>query len=105
MKETAHGDSLANTEGNYQRTRMQEEMLFRKLRDMGCQDVDSKSTHMKPEKKIVCVIELDDHTFCSLSAREWDQVVAEGLKNCGYANGQNITNIRLFSCPEIRSCN
>lgn len=29
------------------------------------------------------------------------QDVAEGLKNCGYANGQNITNIRLFSCPEM----
>lgn len=175
MEEIVHKGPLAKAEENYQRTQMQEELIFRKLRNMGCritkqrqlllniilqeecasckeiyykarkedprigtatvyrminlleeigainrknmytipvsviagtddrecQDRNSKYAQMKAEKEIVCVIELEDHTFCTLSAREWNQVVAEGLKNCGYTSGQNITNIRLFSCTEI----
>ncbi len=31
-----------------------------------------------------CTIELEDHTICQLSAKNWHRVISEGLRACGY---------------------
>lgn len=42
-----------------------------------------------------CVIELDDNTVCHLSAMDWYQVISEGLKACGFADSQRVTNFDI----------
>ena len=152
---------------NYQRTKMQEEMIFRKLKDMGCRvtkqrrillnvilqeecasckEIYYKARKEEPRigaatvyrminlleeigaisrnnmytiprwgkcpsggavcvgsgKKIACVIELDDHTSCCLSAEECCLVVTKGLKACGYIQCQQVTNILLPASLEMK---
>ena len=45
-----------------------------------------------------CVIELDDDTVLELSAGQWNEVIREGLRSCGYMNGQNIRSVAAYSC-------
>ena len=45
--------------------------------------------------EIACVIELDDHTVCQLTAQRWFVVISEGLKACGYLDQQQVTGITL----------
>lgn len=45
--------------------------------------------------EIACVIELDDHTVCQLTAQRWFVVISEGLKACGYLDQQQVTGIML----------
>lgn len=53
------------------------------------------------DKEDVCIIELDDNTVCRLSARNWNQVLVAGLKECGYLKNQNIKNVAILeSEPE-----
>ena len=52
-------------------------------------------------KENVCQIELDDHTFCNLSAQSWYRVISEGLKVCGYVKGQKVTNVMMDSCENV----
>lgn len=57
-----------------------------------CQDCD---------KDNVCKIELDDHSFCNLSAQNWYRVITEGLKVCGYVKGQKVTSVLIDSCENV----
>ena len=45
-----------------------------------------------------CTVILDDQTTYHLSAKKWNQVVEEGLKACGYLNGQKICSISVRPC-------
>ncbi len=58
-------------------------------------DEDRISVCMRPGEEIVCIIELDDHTACCLSAREWYLVMTEGLRVCGYIKQQKAVNILI----------
>ena len=49
--------------------------------------------YMDENQDTVCVVELDDHTICRLSAQKWNQVMREGLKVCGYIGRQQIVRI------------
>ena len=51
------------------------------------------SFYMDGNRDIVCVVELDDHTVCRLSAGTWNRVMREGMKVCGYIDGQQIVGI------------
>ena len=174
MEESERQDQSMKAGENYQRTKMQEEMIFRKLKDMGCRvtkqrrillnvilqeecasckEIYYKARKEDPRigaatvyrminlldeigaisrnnmytipraalagsgwgkcpsegavcvgqgKKIVCVIELDDHTSCCLSAEDCCLVVTQGLKACGYIRCQNVTNILLPASLEMK---
>ena len=174
MEETERQDQPMKAGENYQRTKMQEEMIFRKLKDMGCRvtkqrrillnvilqeecasckEIYYKARKEEPRigaatvyrminlleeigaisrnnmytipraalagtgwgkcpsggavcvgsgKKIACVIELDDHTSCCLSAEECCLVVTKGLKACGYIQCQKVTNILLPASLEMK---
>ena len=58
------------------------------------------SCRMNCDRENACVIELDDHTICSLSAAEWYQVISAGLKLCGYIMEQNVTNVTVEPCEK-----
>ena len=172
MEEIGYGNQLTKAEENYQRTKMQEDIIFQKLKDMGCRvtkqrrillnvilqeecasckeiyykarreepkigaatvyrminlleeigaisrnniytipgadpvgagcgecsDMDGGCACVEQEKKIACVIELDDHTSCCLSAKECCLAMTKGLRACGYIQCQNVTNILLSPC-------
>ena len=174
MGEIERQNPFTKAEENYQRTKMQEEMIFRKLKDMGCRvtkqrrillnvilqeecasckEIYYKARKEDPRmgaatvyrmvnlleeigaisrnnmytipraalagtgwgkcpsggavcvgsgKKIACVIELDDHTSCCLSAEECCLVVTKGLKACGYIQCQKVTNILLPASLEMK---
>ena len=175
MGEIERQNPFTKAEENYQRTKMQEEMIFRKLKDMGCRvtkqrrillnvilqeecasckEIYYKARKEDPRmgaatvyrminlleeigaisrnsiytipgaapvgagcgecsdmdcacveqgKKIACVIELDDHTSCCLSANECCLVMTKGLRACGYIQCQNVTNILLSPCMETKT--
>ncbi len=42
-----------------------------------------------------CEIVLDDDTVCHLSPGNWNRVVREGMKQCGYLKNQNIAKINV----------
>ena len=172
MEKLTHKDPSTGIDENYQRTKMQEEMIFQKLKNMGCRitkqrqillniilqeecasckeiyykarqedgkigaatvyrtinlleeigaisrnsiytipgsapvgagcgecsDIDRGCACVEQEKKITCVIELDDHTSCCLSAKECCLAMTKGLRACGYIQCQNVTNILLSPC-------
>ena len=51
-----------------------------------------------------CTVVLDDSTTYHLSAQEWNKVVAEGLKSCGYADDDHkIVSVSVRQCDA--SCN
>ncbi len=41
-----------------------------------------------------CEITLDDNTVCRLSAGNWNKVVREGMRWCGYLKNQKIAKIK-----------
>ena len=174
MEEIGYRNQLTKAEENYQRTKMQEDIIFQKLKDMGCRvtkqrrillnvilqeecasckEIYYKARKEEPRigaatvyrminlleeigaisrnnmytipraalagtgwgkcpsggavcvgsgKKIACVIELDDHTSCCLSAEECCLVVTKGLKACGYIQCQQVTNILLPASLEMK---
>lgn len=61
------------------------------------------SCGMKCEKENACIIELDNQTECRLSAQRWYQVILEGLKACGYVEGQKVTSVTVESCEKACS--
>lgn len=61
------------------------------------------SCSMNCDKENACIIELDDNTVCRLSAQDWYKVISEGLKACGYMEGQKVTGVMFHSCD--RECN
>ena len=56
------------------------------------------SCAMSCEKEDVCIIELDDHTVCQLSAQNWYKVISEGLRTCGYVERQKVTSVMIDPC-------
>ncbi len=42
-----------------------------------------------------CKIILDDNTICHLSPGNWNKVVQEGMKRCGYLKNQKIAKIKV----------
>lgn len=50
------------------------------------------------EMEDACTVELDDDTVCHLSAKNWNNVIREGLKACGYMHGQNIRTVTVRQC-------
>ena len=44
-----------------------------------------------------CVVVLDDNTTCNLSPGNWNMVVREGMKRCGYLKDQKVTDIKIES--------
>ena len=56
------------------------------------------SCHMDCDKENACMIELDDNTACQLSAQNWYKVISEGLKACGYVDGQKILSVMVDPC-------
>lgn len=56
------------------------------------------SCGMDCEKENACVIELDDETCFHLSAQNWYQVIAEGMKACGYIAEQKISKVLVEPC-------
>ena len=50
------------------------------------------------DRENVCMLEFDDDTSCGLSAKQWNEVLAEGLRRCGYLNGKHIRNVSVFQC-------
>lgn len=56
------------------------------------------SCSLSCEKKNACRIELDDHTVCLLSAKNWYKVLSEGLKACGYVENQKVRSVLIDPC-------
>lgn len=44
-----------------------------------------------------CIITLDDDTTYHLTDQNWNRVVQEGLKQCGYLKDQKIAEIKIQS--------
>ena len=61
------------------------------------------SCYMNCEKENACMIELDDHTVCRLSAQNWYKVISEGLRACGYVDNQRVTSVMVDPCANV--CN
>ena len=55
------------------------------------------------EKEKACMIELDDHTVCQLSAQNWYKVISEGLRACGYVENQKVLSVMADPCAN--ECN
>lgn len=50
------------------------------------------SCGMNCEKNGGCIVELDDQSICRLSTDEWNKVISEGLRCCGYVDTQKVVN-------------
>lgn len=44
-------------------------------------------------KEFGCKVELEDDTVIELSGSKWNQIIAAGLKACGYLNGQQVRSV------------
>ena len=55
------------------------------------------SCGMNCEKENACRIEQDDQTVYQLSAQNWYKVISEGLRACGYMEGQKVTSVLVDS--------
>lgn len=60
------------------------------------------SCGMECDKENACMIELDDHSVCRLSAGEWYRVISEGLRACGYVQDQKVASVTAQPCE--REC-
>ena len=56
------------------------------------------SCDMNCSRENICVIRLDDQTICRLSFVEWHKVISEGLRCCGYVDGQKVASVAVESC-------
>lgn len=41
------------------------------------------------------LVELDDHSVKKLSFKDWNSVIREGMRVCGYLNSQNVISVSL----------
>ncbi len=48
--------------------------------------------------EMACTVFFDDGTFEELSGAEWNRVIGEGLKACGYKMTRKITSVEARSC-------
>ena len=44
-------------------------------------------------KEFGCKVELEDDTVIELSGSKWNQIIAAGLRACGYLNGQEVRSV------------
>ena len=58
------------------------------------------SCGMNCSRENICVIRLDDHTICRLSSVEWHKVISEGLRCCGYVDGQKVVSVAVEPCEK-----
>lgn len=56
------------------------------------------SCSMDCDKTEACQIEFEDDTVCSLSAKEWRNVLLAGLEKCGYAKNIGIRSVNVVPC-------
>lgn len=49
------------------------------------------------EKQGGCIIELDDQSICRLSTDEWNKVISEGLRCCGYVDKQKVVKHKYLT--------
>ena len=76
------------------------EPALAKTGDKECLKGHRTSFCMKHGKETVCIIQLDDHTTCRLSAGEWYLVMTKGLRACGYIKQLKVVGIMLPSCQK-----
>lgn len=50
---------------------------------------------MEENSENACIISFDDQTTCRLSSGEWNKVIAEGLRCCGYAGTQKVESVMV----------
>lgn len=77
------------------------------LEDIGAINRNNRykiSCCMGCSKEDVCLIEFEDHAVCRLSAREWYQVISEGLKSCGYSGDKSILSVVVEPCSGEANC-
>ena len=110
-------------EPNYQRTRMQKDVVIQELKKRGCRitkqrrmllevilenecscckEIYYNASRLDPgigsATESVCTIELDDNTVQKLSKDSFNNVVLTGLKACGYIDKQEIERMFVNSC-------
>lgn len=56
------------------------------------------SCNLDCNKTEACVIEFEDDSVCSLSPREWRNVLQAGLEKCGFANNLMIRTVNVVPC-------
>jgi Fur family ferric uptake transcriptional regulator len=49
------------------------------------------------DESAACVITFEDGSSMEMSAPKWNEVVKRGLGECGYLNGRELRNVRVFS--------
>ena len=45
-----------------------------------------------------CLIEFDDHSVLELSAKNWNQVIQAGLRQCGYSREASVRSVTATAC-------
>lgn len=45
-----------------------------------------------------CLIEFDDHSVLELSAKNWNQVIQAGLRQCGYSREACVRSVTATAC-------
>lgn len=50
------------------------------------------------DRENVCVVEFEDDTTCQLSAGAWHEIIAEGLKACGYGGDKKVSGVLVYPC-------
>jgi len=48
--------------------------------------------------EMACTVYFEDGTFRELSGAEWNRVIGEGMRACGYKLGSKITSVEARSC-------
>ena len=102
MKNAVEEKAYENQEA-YQRTQMQKDMIFERLREQGCRITRQRQLILdiilEEEcsccKENGCTVRLSDDTVCKLPSEVWKQVVRAGLKNMGYIGDQDIESIEM----------
>lgn len=51
-------------------------------------------------KENACMIVFEDNTYCQLSAKEWYEIISEGLKCSGYGKGKKIISVEVEACTK-----
>lgn len=55
------------------------------------------------DRENVCVVEFEDESSCHLNAQKWHEVIAEGLKACGYGTDKKVASVLVYPCTN--NCN
>lgn len=47
------------------------------------------------ETENIYLVELDDHSVKKLSFKDWNSVIREGMRACGFLNSQNVISVSV----------